>query len=306
MSSPLWPRGLSLALLLGPMLMAGTSRAQDQATQLEDVVVQGRALTEAVRQFVDEVVAPPRGHGPARWDRRVCVGVVNLRQEAAQVIIDRVSAAAEVVDLQPDGPGCRPNILVIATDDSDGLANALVEASPLAFRPRYSGAARSERALEAFRVSDRPVRWWSVSLPVIRDTGEPAVRLPGRSAPLIPGSGRLRTEVTNRLVRSFVIVDVSRIEGVTFQQLGDYVAMIALSQIDLEADTASFDTVLNLFNAPGRADTLTDWDRSYLTSLYGSYLNQRNPDAQAGEVGSSMTRDRRTAQQAGGAIEPER
>ena len=38
--------------------------------QLEEVVVEGRTLREAVDQFVEEIVAPPVGRGPARWDKR--------------------------------------------------------------------------------------------------------------------------------------------------------------------------------------------------------------------------------------------
>jgi len=85
-------------------------------------------------------------------------------------------------------------------------------------------------------------------------------------------------------------------EGVTFQQVGDYVAMVALAQIDAEADASSFDTVLNLFDDPAHTETLTYWDRSYLSALYGSYLNQLHPSAQLGAVGSLMTRDRRAAE----------
>ena len=109
----------------------------------------------------------------------------------------------------------------------------------------------------------------------------------------------MTTEVTNRLLRSFVILDISKMEGATFQQVGDYVAMVALAQIDPDADTASFDTVMNLFDQPRHAETLTDWDQAYLRALYGAYLNERNPNAQLGSVGSVMVRDRRAAERAG-------
>ena len=285
-----------LHTVLVALQAATPAPATPAATHLEDVVVNGRSLRETVEAFVDDVTAPPPGHGPARWNRRVCVGVVNLRRDAAEVVIDRVSEAARSIGLEPAGPGCSPNILVIATDQADTLTNALVDARPAAFRPGYTGASQSSRALEAFRSSSRPVRWWHVSLPVVRDTGAPAVALPGEGPPIIPGSGRLTTEVTNRLLRSFVILDLARMDGVTFQQVGDYVAMVALAQIDPEAQTAGFDTVLNLFSDPDHGEAMTDWDRSYLASLYDSYLNQRGPNAQLGAVGSRMTRDRRAAE----------
>jgi len=273
-----------------------TSLAQDATpSQLEDVIVEGRKLRETVDRFVDDVVALPVGRGPARWNRRVCVGVVNLRRDAAQALADQVSSVAGRVGLEIGEPGCNPNILVIASDDGPALARALVTEKPLAFRPQYSGAARSSEALELFQTTPAAVRWWHVSMPVVRDTGEPGVRMPGFGAPMIPGEGRLRSPLRNDLQRVFVILDMDDATGLTVEQLGDYVAMVALAQVDPEAETSSYDTVLNLFKATTPGLALTDWDVSYLTALYGSELNQRSANAQGGEISSLMLRDRAAA-----------
>ena len=64
------------ALLLAPQAQPPPQDAAP-TSQLEDVIVEGRGLREAVDRFVDEVVASPVGRGPARWDRKVCVGVLN-------------------------------------------------------------------------------------------------------------------------------------------------------------------------------------------------------------------------------------
>ncbi|WP_292054265.1 MULTISPECIES: hypothetical protein [unclassified Brevundimonas] len=276
-------------------LLPTQSPAQEAPpTTVEDVVVTGRKLQKAVDEFVSEVTLPPPGHGPARWGQKICVGVVNLQQDAARILIDRVSDAAASINLEPQGPDCDPNILIIATAEADTLANVLVERSPLAFRPRYSGSSQSRIALERFRTSSAPVRWWHVSLPITRD-GAPAVRMPGEeTAPMITGSGLLTTEITNRLLRSFIILDISKMEGLNFQQVGDYVAMVALAQMNPEADTSSFSTILNVFDEPTQHAGLTQWDRNYLQSLYGSYLNQRRPNAQVGAIGSRMARDIRS------------
>ena len=76
------------------------------AVELEEVVVEGRTLREAVHQFVEEIVAPPVGRGPARWNRRVCVGVVNIRGEAAQALIDQVSSVALQAGPYRGQPAC--------------------------------------------------------------------------------------------------------------------------------------------------------------------------------------------------------
>ena len=288
---------IELAFATAVMLAPQTAPPPQSApsAQLEDVVVVGRRLRQAVDSFVDDVVAPPVGRGPARWNRQVCVGIVNLRRDVAQALADQVSAVADRVGLQIGEPGCSPNILVIATDEGPGLARALVIEKPLAFRPQYSGAARSSEALEFFQTTPAPVRWWHVSMPVVRATGEPGVRMPGGGAPMIAGEGRLRSPLRNDLQRVFVILDMDDATGLSIQQLGDYVGMVALAQIDPAAETSSYDTVLNLFQTTTPGLTLTDWDVSYLTALYGSELNQRSANAQGGEISSLMLRDRTAA-----------
>ena len=294
---------LASILLLAPQV--APPRQDATPSQLEDVVVDGRRLRESVDRFVDDIVAPPVGRGPARWNRRVCVGVVNLRREAAQALVDQVSVVADRVGLEIGEPGCSPNILVIATDDGAALARALVDEKPRAFRPQYSGAARSSEALDYFQTTSAPVRWWHVSMPVVRDTGEPGVRMPGFGAPMIPGEGRLRNPLRNDLQRVFVILDMDDAVGVSIEQLGDYVGMVALAQVDPEAATSSYDTVLNLFQTTTPGLTLTDWDVSYLTALYGSELNQRSANAQGGEISSLMLRDRTAASDDASPEEPD-
>lgn len=285
--------GLALAVLGAQPQSIQSTPQGPTATVLEDVVVNGRPLREAIDAFVDEVTDPPRGRGPARWDRNVCVGTVNLRRDAAQALNDRVSEIAGSIGLEPGEPGCQANILIIATDDAAALTSALTRARPRAFRPGYSGASQSREALESFRTSNKPVRWWPVSVPVDRNTGQVAVRLPGQAPPVIEGRGLTRTSVTNRLLRTFVIVDMGQLQNISYRQLGDFIAMVSLAQIDPDADATGFQTVLNLFSNREGGLVLTDWDYAYLRALYDAELNARAPNGQLGEVGSIMERDRR-------------
>ena len=135
-----------------------------------------------------------------------------------------------------------------------------------------------------------------MSMPVT-ETGAPAVKLPGDIAgPWVEQDGsRLTTRLRNNLIGAIVILDVSRVSGASFQQVGDYIGMVAMAQIDPDAETSPYDTVLNLFDPALRPAGLTDWDRSYLTSLYAAELNQRQPNAQSGAVASVMFRDRLAA-----------
>ncbi len=67
--------------------------AQQPPQDAEDrVTVEGRKPEDAVRAFVAEVGAAPSGTNLARWDRKVCVGVMNLKTEYAQKLADEVSS----------------------------------------------------------------------------------------------------------------------------------------------------------------------------------------------------------------------
>lgn len=280
------------ALAAGLQVSPQTAPQAAPTTQLEDVVVERQRLEDRVEQFVDEIIAAPVNRGPARWSREVCVGVANLRPEAAQVIADRVSSMALSAGLEAGEPGCSPNVLVVVAEDGEAMARALVERSPQAFRPAYSGGARSKQRLETFQAASVPVRWWHVSIPVTRDTGDIAVRIPGYAPPMIPGAAsRIQTATRNDLLRAFVIVDINQASGVSFQQLGDYIGMVAMAQIDPDAETGPYDTVLNLFDPAHVVDGATEWDLSYLSALYGAELNRQHAIHQGGEISSIMLRD---------------
>jgi len=294
-------RGISVVALLALVCaVPGLARAQETPeTRVEDIVVLGTPLREQVETFADTVVAPPHGRGPARWSARsgICVGVVNLQRDAAQAMVDRVSEVALELGLPIGEPGCSPNVLIIATDDAPALTAALVERSPNAFRPPYAGSSRSRLQLRRFIETDRPVRWWHISMPVHSETGRMAVSLPGYPPARVRAlSSRLTTLIQNDLMRAYVIIDIDQIEGVSFKQLADYVAMVAFAQVDPDADLSGFSTILNVFDNPNIAYGLTDWDQSYLGSLYGAELNQRNPNAQSGAVAALMFRERRRAE----------
>ena len=126
---------------------------------LEEVTVTGRPLDTLIREFVTEVAEPNRGRGLARWHSRLCVGVVNLRAETAQHLVDRVSTVASDVGLDIGEPGCVPNLVIVATDDADGMANTLVEDHRRALRMGGSGMDAGGRAARPPGPSTRPKRY---------------------------------------------------------------------------------------------------------------------------------------------------
>lgn len=306
--------GITLAALLSIALPAeGYETVQDPvasvqaptqgpATDLEDITVVGRPLERMIRDFVNEVAAPNRHRGIARWDSDICVGVANLTAEPRQFIVDRVSTIAEDVGLKPGAPGCAPNVIIIATDQPDVLAESLVKERRRAFRMGGSGMDRGGDALEDFVASDAPVRWWQLSMPTDSLTGERAIRMPGQCsnaclsvldvAPVLSrtSSSRLSTQIVDNIFRTIVILDIDKVSQVSAQQLADYVALVTLAQIDPTADTSGYASILNVFDDPESAPFLTSWDTAYLNGLYRAERTRANLRSGRGEIADSIER----------------
>lgn len=290
----------ALALPQDRGLPSPPASGADPMVRLEDIVVDARRLEDAAREFVDEVAHPVQRRGMARWHDGVCVGVANLQPELAQQLIDRVSDVARDIGLSSSEPPCHPTILIIATTDAAAFTEQFIEMRPALFRPGGSGMDHGRAALDRFRRTDAAVRWWSISQPTDSDTGQAAVRMPGEAAPTttIRGVSRMSSQYRQDLKRTFVIVDVDRLGEITLSQLGDYIAMVSLAQIDPEADTSGFETVLNVFDSPSSVSGLSSWDRAYLEGLYGASWYRINQTSQVRAISDNIAREYRGAQAA--------
>ncbi|MBX9708398.1 MAG: hypothetical protein K2X61_10735 [Caulobacteraceae bacterium] len=293
----------------------------DVAVELEDVVVTGRSLDTMIRNFVGEVAEPNRRRGLARWDGPVCVGVSNLQADAAQYLADRISTVADDLGLEPGAPGCTPNIVVIATGDAEALARTLVSERRRAFRMGGAGMDRGGDALEDFVETDRPVRWWQMAMPVDSETGQRAVRLSGDcSGPECAGgsgsalafapqynvfaASRLRTQIVDNLIRAVVIVDVDQVQDLSILQLADYIAMVSLAQIDPDADTRGYASILNVFDDPEGSASLTSWDQAFLGGLYSAERIAAAQIARRSEIVDAIHDEHQRLREGEGADEP--
>lgn len=268
----------------------------ESPTVLNDVEVRAGELQTRAENFVASVAAPPRNMTLGRWSEEVCIGVANATPGAAQYVIDRVSSLALDLGLRIGQPGCRADIMIVFADDASAVAQKLVRENPQGFRPPGVLATLSEPALEAFQVRERPVRWWNVSLPVEADTGNSPVVMTvgehgsGFEVPIlhVRSMSRLRSGLRNDLKRSVVIVDASRLNGRSLASVTDYVALVALAQVNPDVDVTGQDSILTLFDKRSAADRLTEWDMSYLRALYSVDRDRRNPSHEQREIGREM------------------
>jgi hypothetical protein len=154
------------------------------------------------------------------------------------------------------------------------------------------GVHRGLAGLDQFAESDKAVRWWQVSMPVSAQSGIAALELAnGLGPPVIgvAGPSRIHSGIIDALQRVVIIVDSTKLAGTTWQQLGDYLAVVSLAQVDLDANPAAFDSILNLFSNPAAYSGLTDWDRTYMQALY-RFDQERIPRLQRGQLTGEMLR----------------
>jgi hypothetical protein len=292
----------ALALVQDPGPAAPSAEQEPPAVALEEVVVEGRRLEELTREFVDEVSAPPRNRGLARWRGGVCVGVTGIRRDMAQHIADHISRIALEYGLRPGDPGCEANVLIVFAEDGQSLGDAMVERRRRIFHLGVGGLDRGNAALDDFRFSDRPVRWWHVSVPTNAETGQIAIRMPGdESSPSVRGEGLINRGrwVRDDLNKVIIVVDGEHVNGVGLPQLADYLSMVALAQVDPEGDTSRFATILNLFDDPGGSPGLTGWDRAYLDALYTGASERIRDSDQTRQLLRNL-REARAEEDAGG------
>lgn len=282
----IWIAALAATLIACPALAQTTPPESDGK-----VVVTGRSPEEAVRDFVAEVGAAPNDANLARWGDTVCVGVYNLAPRYAQDLIDRVSLIGAAIGIEPGEPGCKPNVLIMADQNTDELVDRLVRDHLRKFLPPDTDDANLGRAaLEKFKYSEAPVRWWQVSQTVLADTGEAIAR---GDTVRVRGSGRLVSNVRQDISHILIILDANRIGTISFGSLSDYVAMMALAQIDADADTQGYPTILNLFamNGPNRTQRMTQWDLDYLTALYETPGDAANSGREANRIARKMLQE---------------
>ena len=265
-----------------------------EPTVLSDVISDGLRIDEIAADFVETVAAPSKRRGLARWYDSLCVGVANVPPTIAQPLIDHITSVAIELGIRTRQPGCSPNVVIVFADSGTNMATALVAQDFRAFHLGVGGMDRGRVALGSFQTIDRPVRWWHVSMP-IDYTGEPAIRMPGDwLIKRIGGEGIVNRgrSITDSLNKVIVVVDINEIQDVNLAQLGDYLAMVTLAQVDLESPGSDGPSILNLFEEPAQTAGLSEWDRAYLDTLYAAFSERVNPHRQAADLARRVTRDR--------------
>ena len=238
--------------------------------QLESVTVEAQRRRELidkqVSQFVYSIVGPARAESLARWNVPVCVATAGLTAAEAEFVKHRLSRIAKDAGVPLGGPDCGPNFVVIVTPEPEKLLRAWwSEEHRLFNRDRGLGG------VNRFMQTDRPVRVWHNAC-----NAPPGISADAFSTIEHCGTGMLGSRITWAAVRAIytaiVAVDLTKIEGLTFGQVADYVAMVGLAQIRPSPELGEVPTILGLFatSSTDRPKEMTEWDQSFLKSVYAT------------------------------------
>jgi hypothetical protein len=250
--------------------------ATPKSAAIPEVVVHGaRAdLAPQVLSFVDQIAAPEYEEGPARWKNRICPLVFGLPKAEGEFMLARLSVIARAAAIPLAGEDChRPNLYIAVTSDPIAFLHIQDKRRSI----ELFGAA-TPRVVDSFIDTPRPVRIWYNTNMVSPDGiniggGDPVTSHGGPTAhATATGSeaSRLKRNVVSSFATVLIVVDQTRLKGVSRGQLADYVGMVAFAKLKPDLHGVKAPSILGLFDgAPQSAPaSMTDWDGAFLKSLY--------------------------------------
>ena len=259
----------------------GQNSSDAAKAKVQAVTVQGTTsvgeLERQVDRFVTAEIFQLPGEPIMRWETPICPFVQGLPARFNDFLQDRIARIASSAHAPVAGKQCEPNLYVFATSDPENLLVTLLQQNPRMYSSR-NGMGRAE----SFVHSRRPVRVWYNTAFHCRDT-QASLALTSKG----PGTGsriddmssnicsdadtRLSYAAVNSIALVYIVVDLNRVKEVTTSQLADYVAVIGLANVRLDADAGTAPTILRLFQGTQQPlQGLSAWDRALLYSLYNT------------------------------------
>jgi hypothetical protein len=266
--------------------------AGQQSIDTADVTINAKRLTQQqrVRTFVSHVTARTADDSIAVWHEPICLRVTGLRQDQSEFVRTRLSQIVESAGAPLVAKDCRPNFHIIVTARPDALLKA--------WGNRDKGAVAAWWGpVRSFVDTPRPVRiWYNVDIKSA-DGKTLGPDCPGFSTGLFDvrvdcnaSATRLRFNELVEFNSLVVIVDLIRTTDVTLGQVVDYIALIGLTKVNLDADMHGVPTILRIFgpSEDDKVESLSDWDESFLKAVYHTNRTLRG---QSSDIARHMIRD---------------
>jgi hypothetical protein len=243
------------------------------------------AVERRVRTFVNAIVVKPGDESLGRWQNQIplCPLVAGMPKADGEYILSRVSKIATAAGAPLAPPNCKGNFFIVVTSDPEGVIKAWSKRDARIFGDETDQGGTKIREFQ----SSSPVRVW-YNTEFYQIDGTPLGNMEGRTGQAAVAT-RIETNNYRALSSVMAIIDTRRMKDVSFGQVAAYVAMVGLAQIHPQANVTEAPTILNLFDASGKAPpALTAWDESFLKALYHTRITDK---AQMAEIKTAMVQD---------------
>lgn len=274
-------RGATFLAGLAGILMLGTpawAQADSPADDDGNIVVTGKAATQAEvsrqARAVTDMGSAIRHEPMARFEDKLCPGVMGLQADAASLMIDRLrdNAGQLGLGLTTDDGTCRANFIVAFVEDGQQDLQQIADHNGWAFQDMSLHERRKLLSEEG------PVRVWTITQMRTRD-GVPIPRSVSLSDPPQVNTwmahSKIYLAVREDITRVVVLFDREGVKGKTLLQLADYATMRGLARTrPVDGEGHPMDTILALFDASGSPPAkLTEFDQAYLAAVYDGIPN---------------------------------
>lgn len=252
----------------------------DSGERTETVTVEAkrkRELQREISQYVSGIDVTYLNSSLQRWNSPICPLVAGLSSQGGEFILARLSQIARDSHAPLGGEHCRPNLYVVVTGDPDLLVEKWTKRDRSMFN-----SCNGYGYVREFLRSRQPVRAFYNATLISSDGAHrdpAALAVAGMRLEFslnscisagVAGS-RLTYGAVQSLSAVVIVVDGRRIAHLNMGQLADYVSMVGLAQIRLDANTGTAPSILGLFReSDSPPQELSLWDRSFLEGLYST------------------------------------
>lgn len=258
-----------------------TAPSGARGSSLPTITVEARRkLDREVSHYVSSVVVPYFNDSLMRWNTPICPLVAGLPRGPAEFVLARISRIATAAHAPLGSDHCSANFYVVFTPEPDSLLKQWWRRDP-----RLLDMKNGMGPINHFLNTRLPIRAWynagfssSDSGPMLPDGLVAGLYGPGANPMLqqvptnrVPDGSRLRYSAVQSLTSVIIVVDRKQVGDFHMGQLADYVTMVGLAEVRLDADLGEAPSILKLFQGSKDAPQgLSSWDQAFLYSLYNT------------------------------------
>ena len=303
------------ALLASAWILMGppATSAQGPSPRPESITVTAAKSRATVEQFAKAFFTPTKLAGKiARWENGICPVTVGQRPALTSLVTDRVKEIAESVGAPVDAnPSCTPNIQIVFTTTPQALLDDV-----RAHDPDYLGYGEGSAARMRLATITHPIQAWymtetidldgrrqvdssqrlglemnnftAFAMPDSMGVNRGSISFPFATSAKVTGN-----HINNGLRSGFghvlIVVDSGKLAGLGLNRLGDYIAMLALTQLSSLDVCQQPPSIVNMMasDCDQAVEGITRTDLAYLRGLYKMDAD-KNLVSQQNEIADRM------------------